>query len=92
MAEEIKLDTVLTPELIEEGKVRELVRSIQELRKEANLTVTDIVSLEVGEGFEGAEVLKKFKDTISKTTGLSGISFIPGNGAPRIHNSGVHSS
>lgn len=92
MADEIKLDTVLTPALVEEGKVRELVRSIQELRKEAGLSVSDLVSLEVGEGFEGSEVLKKFKDSISKSTGLSDIIFTPGNGAPHLHNSGVHRS
>lgn len=92
MTEEISLDTVLTPALIEEGKMREIIRSIQELRKEANLTVHDIVSLEVGEGFEGVEVLKNFKDQISKSTGLSDIIFTPDNGSPRIHNSGIHRS
>lgn len=37
----VKLDTKLTQELEKEGKVRELIRSIQQLRKEANLTLND---------------------------------------------------
>jgi hypothetical protein len=32
---EMELDTNLTPELLEEGSVRELVRHIQDLRKKA---------------------------------------------------------
>ncbi len=90
--EDVALDLNITPELKEEGQVRELIRSIQEMRKEANLTVEDVVSLEVGESFEGATLLKKHQATIMKTTGLKEILFSPGNGAPHIHNSGVHSS
>ncbi len=37
LEEEVKLDTNLTPELLEEGKVRDAIRSIQEWRKENNL-------------------------------------------------------
>lgn len=38
---DVSLDTKLTPELQEEGEARELMRSIQQLRKEANLTLSD---------------------------------------------------
>ena len=37
----VVLDTNLTPELIEEGFVRELVSKIQTMRKEADFEVTD---------------------------------------------------
>ena len=37
MTEEVKLDTTLTPELEEEGRVRDAIRAVQEWRKEQNL-------------------------------------------------------
>lgn len=39
----VVLDTCLTPELIEEGFVRELVSKIQTMRKEADFDVTDYI-------------------------------------------------
>jgi isoleucyl-tRNA synthetase len=89
---EVVLDLNITPELKEEGQVRELIRSIQDMRKEANLTVDDMVALEVGEAYEGAALLKKHADSIKKTTNLSDIHFVSGNAAPHLHNSGVSRS
>lgn len=43
----VKLDTTLTPELEAEGKARELIRSIQKLRKEAGLQVGQTATVEV---------------------------------------------
>ena len=43
----VVLDTNLTPELIEEGKERELVSKIQTMRKEAGFEVTDRIVLNV---------------------------------------------
>jgi len=42
----VKLDTQITPELKIEGEVRELMRSIQQLRKEAGVQVHDFVVVE----------------------------------------------
>ncbi len=56
----VELDTNLTPELIAEGKAREIVRSIQEKRKELQTTFTeqvDVTVLEIPAGFE--EYIKK---------------------------------
>jgi isoleucyl-tRNA synthetase len=41
----VALDPELTPELIEEGLVRDLVRGIQNLRKDKGLEVTDRIEL-----------------------------------------------
>lgn len=38
---EVSLDTKITPKLAEEGEARELIRSIQQKRKEMNLTLND---------------------------------------------------
>ena len=42
----VKLDTKITKELAEEGEARELIRQIQQLRKEQNLTLNDKTKIE----------------------------------------------
>lgn len=51
----VVLDTNLTPELVEEGFVREIISKIQTMRKESDFEVTDkiIVSLEGNQVIEG---------------------------------------
>jgi isoleucyl-tRNA synthetase len=50
----VVLDTRLTPELIEEGYMRELVSKVQTMRKEAGFNVTDRIRLYYG----GSDVIK----------------------------------
>ena len=53
--EALALDKTLTPELLEEGKIRELIRFVQAARKKAGLNVDDrirlMVSMEVPEAY-----------------------------------------
>ncbi len=52
----VELDTEITPELKEEGEARDLMRQIQQLRKEQNLTLADktkIILPSWPEAFEG---------------------------------------
>lgn len=53
--ETLALDKTLTPELLEEGKIRELIRFVQAARKKAGLNVDDrirlMVSMEVPEAY-----------------------------------------
>ena len=53
--EALVLDKTLTPELLEEGKIRELIRFVQAARKKAGLNVDDrirlMVSMEVSEAY-----------------------------------------
>ena len=53
--EALVLDKTLTPELLEEGKIRELIRFVQAARKKAGLNVDDrirlMVSMEVSETY-----------------------------------------
>lgn len=51
LPEEIKLDTNLTPELIDEGKVRDAIRAIQDWRKEAGLKPGDVVEYKTSDEF-----------------------------------------
>ena len=69
----VGLDTKITDELKKEGYVRDLIRGIQNLRKESGFEVTDRIALSVG----GSEVLKSafemFKDFISGETLASSV-------------------
>ena len=53
------LDTNLTPELIEEGYVRELISKVQTMRKEAGFEVMDHIVLSVSGNEKLAELFAK---------------------------------
>lgn len=55
--EALMLDKTLTPELLEEGKIRELIRFVQAARKKAGLNVDDRIRLMVS--MEVPEVYRK---------------------------------
>ncbi len=62
----VVLDTNLTPELIEEGYVRELISKIQTMRKEAGFEVIDHIKVFQNENQKLAEILGKHTEEISK--------------------------
>ncbi len=68
---DVELDTVLTPELKEEGDVRELVRKIQDLRKEKGLSVNDVAMLTIPADMK--DLVSKYENEIKKSTKLSKI-------------------
>jgi isoleucyl-tRNA synthetase len=72
----VGLDTDITPELSKEGDVRDLVRGVQNLRKELNFEVTDRIQLSLG----GSERLKSawanFADYVSCETLSSKVVWI----------------
>jgi isoleucyl-tRNA synthetase len=54
----VALDTTLTPELIEEGLARELVRNIQDARKSAGFDIADRIAVYLGGATDGDGVEK----------------------------------
>ena len=60
----VALDTHLTPELLEEGFVRELVSKIQTMRKEAGFEVTDHINVYQDDNDKIAAIFKKYADTM----------------------------
>ncbi|HIZ43733.1 MAG TPA: isoleucine--tRNA ligase [Firmicutes bacterium] len=60
----VVLDTNLTPELLEEGFVREIISKVQTMRKEAGFEVTDHINLYQDENEKISEILKKYTDEI----------------------------
>ncbi len=83
IVDEVLLDTNITPELKEEGTVREFIRSIQDLRKEKGLTIQDRVTLIVDADRLTQDLMMKNKKDICGTTLLKDIVFknIEGEGA-----------
>ncbi len=64
----VGLDTEITDELKKEGSVRDLIRGIQNLRKQSGLEVTDRINLEVS-GAEGLkDAFEMFRDYIAGET------------------------
>ena len=60
----VVLDTKLTPELIEEGYVREIISKIQSMRKEADFDVTDRIKVFVADNDKIKEVISSNADVI----------------------------
>ena len=62
----VVLDTNLTPELIEEGFVRELISKVQTMRKDAGFEVMDRITVYVSGNDRIKEVSEKNADAIKK--------------------------
>ena len=62
----VVLDTNLTPELIEEGFVREIISKIQTMRKEAGFEVMDKICIYVKDNDKIVEIIKAHQDEIMK--------------------------
>ena len=65
------LDIRITPELKEEGELRELLRKIQDARKEKGLSIGDDAILVVTEDLRS--LVNKYEAQIKKATNLTGI-------------------
>ena len=61
----VVLDTNLTPELVEEGFVYEIISKIQTMRKESGFEVTDHIRVSVNGNDKLSEIAQKNKEAIS---------------------------
>jgi isoleucyl-tRNA synthetase len=75
IVEGVYLDTEISPELKEEGTVREMIRAIQDLRKSRKFTIQDRLTLIVDTDRSLAELINKNKEYITNTTLLKDIRF-----------------
>ncbi|MBR3249779.1 MAG: isoleucine--tRNA ligase [Clostridia bacterium] len=71
----VVLDTTITPELKEEGYLREILSKVQNMRKDCDFEVLDRINLYVAENEMLEGVIKKFEDTIKKDTLAENIFF-----------------
>jgi isoleucyl-tRNA synthetase len=74
----VLLDFNITPELKEEGEVREILRSIQDLRKKEKLNPKDRITLAIETDEKGRTLVLKYKTEISKTAGIENLIFNSG--------------
>ena len=72
--EPVVLDTQLTDELRDEGAMRELLRAVQDLRKEKGLSVGDMVDLEVQTDEKGSVLVKKFETAIKQAAQFKSVT------------------
>lgn len=70
----VQLDTNITPELKEEGILRDLTRAIQSARKVAGLTPKDKVTASLSASGETLKIARKFSEQIKKETNLKDIT------------------
>jgi len=62
----VSIETKLSKQLIEEGISREIIHTIQNLRKDSGFNISDKISVSYFGDKEITEVIEKFKDHISK--------------------------
>jgi len=62
----VRLDISLTPDLIKEGRLREFIRSMQDLRKESKLSVSDEIILTYKKDDEIEDIVESFREDIKK--------------------------
>ena len=64
----VALDITITPELRLEGVARELIRAIQQLRKDSGLDITDRIAINIPENEQNAKCVALFRDMIASAT------------------------
>jgi len=64
----VALDTIVTPDLLREGYVRDLIRGVQNLRKESGFDVTDRIAASLGGDAELKEALAEFGSLVAGET------------------------
>ena len=69
IAEGVALDTTITPELEEEGRFRDEIREIQDMRKEKGMQPGELLMIEIPAGKE--DLYKKFASEIKKVTNIN---------------------
>jgi len=72
---EVELDTEISPELKEEGSLRDLIRGLQDLRKKAGLNTSQKIVLLVQAEKQAREFMEKFTNEIKKSAGIEKLEF-----------------
>ena len=82
----VVMDTNLTPELIEEGYVREVISKVQTMRKEADFEVMDHITLYVSGNDKIADIVKKNEAQICRIVLASGVVYGAAEGSVKDWN------
>ena len=74
----VVMNTTLTPELIEEGYVREVISKVQTMRKDADFEVMDHITLALCGNDKIAEICKRNEAFIKKTVLADEVVYLAG--------------
>ncbi len=80
LSSDVELDATLTPELKMEGDFRELVRSIQDMRKTKGLTPNDRINLVIDTDERGRETTETFMTELKKIVQADSVTFEKNDG------------
>ena len=80
----VVLDTTVTPELEAEGAARDLIRSVQQTRKDRDLDVTDRISLTVRWSPANLEAIRQHESLIAAAVLATEIEWLDGGPQPQI--------
>lgn len=76
------LETTITPELHEEGLVRDLTRQIQDMRKKANLKIEDRIALVLSTDQELATILERHRASLQEKLLAPQLSVVVADAVP----------
>ena len=80
----VVLDTTVTPELEAEGAARDLIRNVQQTRKEAGLDVTDRISLKIRWSPPNLDAVRRHEPLVTAAVLAEEIEWLGGGDAPEI--------
>ncbi|MHB9152225.1 MAG: isoleucine--tRNA ligase [Spirochaetales bacterium] len=72
----VALDTIVTPELLREGYVRDLIRGVQNLRKESGFEVTDRIVIDLNGDEDLKEALQEYRSLVAGETLAESIEWV----------------
>ncbi|MGB2580334.1 MAG: class I tRNA ligase family protein, partial [Minisyncoccia bacterium] len=78
----VTLDTEITLELKKEGQFREILRTVQGLRKDSKLEPSDVITLNIKTTEEGKALVEAFSDELKKTALIREIKYSEVSGEP----------
>jgi len=73
----VELDTAVTPELAAEGTARDVVRIVQQARRDARLAVSDRIRLTVGADSDVADAVRAHSGFIARETLAVELTVVP---------------
>lgn len=82
----IALDTTLTPELLEEGYLREIISKVQTMRKENGYEVTDHIKVSLSGNDKLAAIIRKNEATLKEITLADEVTYDEADGTAKEWN------
>ncbi len=70
------LDTAVTPELAAEGLARDVVRVVQQARRDADLDVSDRIEVALAASGEVTEAVRQYRDFVAREVLAEEVSFV----------------